>query len=342
MRDVIVVGAGPAGLRCAGLCEESGLDVAVIDKKPAIGKPVQCSGLISKNIDKLVKVPDSCIEHEVRGALVHGPGGREISLEKAGTAAYVIDREAFDLFLASQVSSGVMTGTPAEAIDVSSGVRVSTSRGTMRSRLLLGCDGPSSVVGKHFRARPHEMLQGIIVMTSQRDNSDFVDIWLDREACDGFLWRIPRGKSVEYGMMGSRVSFGQLCSFFRPVDVREKRAGMIPVGPCRTCFERTLLVGDSAGQTKPWSGGGVVYGLTCAGHAVRTLAGCLESADLSEKALSAYEDSWKAELGRPICMGMMGREMFREMDNRKLGEFMDALKGSDLNSLDMDFPAFGL
>jgi digeranylgeranylglycerophospholipid reductase len=341
MHDVIVVGAGPAGLRCAGLCERAGLDVAVVEKKPAIGRPVQCSGLVSRNIDRFLKVPDSCIEHKVKGALVHGPGGREIRLKKPGTAAYVIDREALDLFLAGQVKSGIMMGTVAGTIDVSSGVRVSTPKGVLRSRALLGCDGPSSVVRKHFGVKPHEMLQGIIVLTGQWDDSDFVELWLDRDICDGFLWRIPRGETVEYGMMGSRVKFDQLNSFFKSCDVIEKRAGLIPVGPPRTYFERTLLVGDSAGQTKPWSGGGVVYGLTCAGHAVKTLARCLESGDLSDKALSAYEKSWRAELGNPISMGMMGRELFKEMDNKKLGEFMDTLCGRDLSSLDMDFPAIG-
>ena len=119
MYDVVVVGAGPAGLRCARLCEKAGLDTAVLDKRPEIGSPVQCSGLISTNLDRFVKVPGDCIEHSVSGAVVHGPGGRDIRLEKKETAAYVIDRSAFDKFLARQVRSDISLETEVRKIRIS-------------------------------------------------------------------------------------------------------------------------------------------------------------------------------------------------------------------------------
>ncbi len=343
MHDVVVVGAGPAGLMCASLCEKSGLDVLVLERKPKIGLPVQCSGLISRNIDRLVRPPGNCIEHRVNGAIVHGPGGRDIRLEKPGTAAYVIDRAAFDVFLAGRVKSEIRMKTEVRGLQYSGdGVKVSTSRSEVMARAVLGCDGPSSVVARHFgQRRPREMLQGVIILEKKPDRSGFVELWLDRKLCDGFLWRIPRGKSVEYGMLGSRAGFRQLEKFFGVGEGLEKRAGLIPIGPGKTYFDRTLLVGDAAAQTKPWSGGGVVYGLTAAGHAARTIRQALARNDLSEKALAGYEHAWRAELDRPIQMGMMARELYREMDNRQLGEFLDRLAGIDLNSLDMDFPALG-
>ena len=338
MYDVIVAGAGPAGLRCAHLLEKSGLNILVLESKPAIGKPVQCSGLISRNLDRFMSVPESCIEHRVKGAIVHGPGSREIRLEKPSNAAYVIDREAFDRFLASQVKSDIQLQTELQKIRISSDVALTTNKGEFKSRALLGCDGPSSAVRKHFRVEPRELLQGIIAITDEPDRSGHVELFLDRDLCDGFLWKIPRGKSTEYGMLGSRVRFDQLTRFFRLNDVQERRAGIIPVGPCRSYFSRTLLVGDAAAQTKPWSGGGIIYSLTCADHAASTLVSCLKSGDLSEDALSSYEKEWKSELERPISLGMMGRELYKEMDNKQLGEFMDRLAGMELNSLDMDFP----
>ena len=342
MHDVAVVGAGPAGLMSAALLERGGLDVVVLERKREIGLPVQCSGLISRNMDRIVRPPAACIEHGVRGALVHGPGGRELRLEKPGTAAYVIDRSGFDRFLAGRVGSEIRMGTGVRGLASGRrGVRLETRSGEVRARAVLGCDGPSSFVGRHFGARPGEVLQGIIAIESRAGSSDYVDIWLDRRLCDGFLWRIPRGESVEYGMLGSRVNFRQLKGFFRLGTGLEKRAGLIPIGPCKSYFDRTLLVGDAAAQTKPWSGGGVVYGLTCAGHAARTLKDALGKGDLSEKGLAGYEEAWRAELERPITMGLMARELYRNMDNRQLGELLDRLACMDLNSLDMDFPAMG-
>jgi geranylgeranyl reductase family protein len=344
MHDVIVVGAGPAGLRSASLLERSGLDVLVIDRKPAIGRPVQCSGLISRNLDRFLKVPKACIEHRVSGAIIHGPGERKICLEKPGNAAYVIDRELFDRHLAGQVKSEVLLSTAVRSLAIKKDVTIRTDKGEFRSRALLGCDGPHSVVREHFGVKPHEMLSGLLIITNQPDKSSRVDLHLDRRISDGFLWKIPRGKTTEYGMLGSMVDFNQITRFFKlkSGDIVKRGAGLIPVGPCKSYFDHTLLVGDAAGQTKPWSGGGVVYGLTCAGHAARTLTSCLAKGDLAEKALASYEEAWKRDLERPISMGMMGRELYREMDNSQLARFMDSLKTMDLNSLDMDFPLLEL
>lgn len=338
MDDVIVVGAGPAGLRCARLLEKQGLDVLVLEARKEIGTPIQCSGLVSRNLDRFLKPPSSCIEHSVKGALIHGPEGRELELMKPGTAAYVLDRQAFDSFLAGRVSSRILLDTTVKSLSVKGFVTVKTNKGEFRSRALLGCDGPSSVVRRHFRVKPAENLQGLIAITDKPDTSDKVELWLDRGVCDGFLWKIPRGETTEYGMLGSSVKFTRLQGFFKLRDVQEKRAGMIPVGPCKSYFDRTLLVGDAAAQTKPWSGGGVVYSMTCAAHATSTLTAALRAKDLSEQALSGYEQAWKAELDRPISMGMMGRELYKDMDNRALAKLMDSLRSMDLNSLDMDFP----
>jgi geranylgeranyl reductase family protein len=341
MYDVVVIGAGPAGLRSARLCEQAGLNVLVLEKKPEIGLPVQCSGLLSKNLDRLVRPPENCIEHRVKGAVIHGPGGKELRLEKPGTAAYVIDREGLDKHLAKQLKSEIRIDTSLERLGFDKEVRLSTNKGEFKAKAVVGCDGPSSVVRKHFKVRPHEILQGIIAIGKEPDKSRFVEMWLDRGICDGFLWRIPRGKSVEYGMLGSKVNFNQLEGFFGLAGNLEKRAGLIPIGPCKSSFERALLVGDAAGQTKPWSGGGVIYGLICANHAARTLSEALESNDLSEKRLAGYEKAWKAELDRPICMGMMFRELFKEMDEKQLGQLFDRFVSVDLNKLDMDFPVLG-
>jgi digeranylgeranylglycerophospholipid reductase len=339
MHDVVIIGAVPAGCRTARLCEEAGLDVLVLERKPEIGVPVQCSGLISSNLDRFIRVPKRIVENRVSKAVVHGPG-KDIELMKPGTAAYVIDREGLDRLLASQVSSPIRTGHEARSLSIGSSVSIRTDHGEFRARALVGADGPGSVVRKHFGARPVETVQGIFAMVDEEDSSDTVELWLDRKSCDGFLWRIPRGSRVEYGMLGSSVKFPALERFFK-LGKYTRGAGIIPMGGCKSFFDRTLLVGDSAAQTKPWSGGGVIYGLTAAGHAAKTLSGALAENDLSEKRLSSYEDAWKAELWNPICTGMMARELYKDMSDEQFRKVFAELAGQDLNSLDMDFPVFG-
>ena len=45
MHDIVVIGAGPAGLHAARLLAERGLDVIVLEEHEAVGQPVHCTGI---------------------------------------------------------------------------------------------------------------------------------------------------------------------------------------------------------------------------------------------------------------------------------------------------------
>jgi digeranylgeranylglycerophospholipid reductase len=63
--------------------------------------------------------------------------------------------------------------------------------------------------------------------------------------------------------------------------------------------ERVFLVGDAAGQTKPFTGGGILYGMRAAGIAAD------EMEVKSPESLEDYEKKWRSELGNDIFLGRM-------------------------------------
>src|SRR2546426_9820232 len=101
MRDVIVVGAGPAGLYTALLMAEEGLDVLVFEEHPEIGVPTHCTGIVSGETNRLYKIPEEVVLNRPPSCLVISPGGRVAELEDPGEEIAGLDRAGFDRALAA-------------------------------------------------------------------------------------------------------------------------------------------------------------------------------------------------------------------------------------------------
>ena len=68
--DVAVVGAGPVGSTFARHMAEKGFNVVMLEKKKEIGVPLQCAGLLGKQIKKVNILPDEFIINPVNGAFL--------------------------------------------------------------------------------------------------------------------------------------------------------------------------------------------------------------------------------------------------------------------------------
>lgn len=334
MHDVIVVGGGPVGLYAAGLCSKMGYETLVIEEDGEIGKPLRCSGLISSNIEKFF--PDiknwGVIENAVDSAVLHSR--RSSLVLKKPRAAYVINRSLFDKKIAKLAGCKIMLNRRVTGIKIKSDcAEISTNRGVVNGRMVLVCDGPNSLL-----AGRRNSVKGLIAITNNENRAGNVDLYFDKKLLrDGFFWRIPRGKTTEYGVWGSDVKFSDIDRFFG-IKKYEKFAGMIPIGPAKKTYgERALLIGSSAGQVKPWSGGGVIYGLTCAEIAARTVEKAFRLDDFSASILSEYEREWKKALAKQIKIGIVFRKFLRHSNDFQIDVVLRAGNILSYSWMDMDF-----
>ncbi|MFW6458312.1 MAG: geranylgeranyl reductase family protein [Halodesulfurarchaeum sp.] len=318
MIDVAVVGAGPAGSHFARRAAERGYDV-VIFERGEVGEPLACSGHVSHDIWEYV--PDGAredlLQNEIRGARFH------VSAEDGGYPFYrktpisnAIDRVALDRLLADlAVDSGaelntdhLITGLSEHADHVSLTVRGPTGTAAVDARLVVGADGPRSTVRRELGLpEPETMLVGTLRHVPEADASDFVDVYLTVPTFFG--WRIPRGEAgVEYGLAappGYDV-LGHLEQRLAGTGVSagERFGGYVPIGPPeRVHTDRAILLGDAAAQTKPFTGGGILYGLRAAEIAASVL-------DPAAPDTGVYESAWRAELGAEIRLGRWLRRAY--------------------------------
>jgi geranylgeranyl reductase family protein len=313
MYDVVVVGAGPAGSRFARSAAERGWDVLALESGE-IGLPLACSGHVSLDVWEFV--PESAraelLQNEIYGARFHlgGADSPAHPFYKDEVVSNAIDRVELDRTLADcarEVGADVRAGHTVTGIEEFADrveVRANGPDGveTFTARLVCGADGPRSKVRTAVGLpEPEELLHGVLGFSDEVDDDDFVDVHLTVPRF--FAWRIPRQEAgVEYGLAvapgdDAPGRFEALVDDYG-VEIDRRCSGAIPIGPPdRTVGRRSFLVGDAAGQTKPFTGGGILYGMRAADVAAREI-------DPERPAsLHAYEHAWRSELGGEQTLG---------------------------------------
>ncbi len=329
MRDVAVIGAGPAGLLAARRCAEAGLDVSVLEEHPAVGSPTHCTGVISLETAALAKIPDEIVLKRLTHARLISPGGARCDLRWHGEGSeeiLVIDRGAFDRELAEQAAAAgalIETGARVDGLAVADdGVSLTVGTRTVRARaVILACG-----VSYRFQRQLGLGLPGRVAHTAQievdAEAADMVELHLGRDvAPDGFLWTVPISRGERPGLKIGALTRGDagvcLDRFLGRPEVRARLASrpgrpirrLLPLQPiAKTYADRLLVVGDAGGFTKPTTGGGIFYSLVSASLAVETLLEAFDEGALDEERLSRYEARWQAELGQEFRIGGWLRE----------------------------------
>ena len=320
MYDFVVVGVGPAGARFARRAAGAGYDVLALEKGE-VGTPLACSGHVSTDIWGYVPegARERLFQNRVYGADFH-VGGADSDANrfyKHEEVSNVIDRVELDRTLADaarDAGADVREGHTVTDVRERPGVvdvtaSVSGTEETFEARMVAGADGPVSRVRDQLGLPgPDELLHGVLAFDDDPDHSDHVSVHLTVPRF--FAWRIPRGDAgVEYGLAAPpghevRDLFDRLTDAY-DVETDHFCSGAIPIGPPdATVSTRGFLLGDAAGQTKPFTGGGILYGMRAADVA----ADVIDPADPTT--LERYEAGWRDDLSREIELGRWIRRAY--------------------------------
>ena len=251
-KKVAIIGAGIVGLYLAWKLAGQGYKVVVFEKKGEIGKEA-CSGLFSKKIIKFIPASRQLIQNKIKHVLIHFP--KKTIAIKFSEPFLLMNHAELDRLvagLAKKAGAQIKLNCPKRTL------------GQIKKDFdkVIGCDGVHSIVRKSLKMKEPNYRLGILGFVNKKDKSDYVETWA---VADGFIWRIPRGKRTEYGIMAPPEKARKLFQAFlkkNNIQLKNKTAAVIPQGLIISSKNnKVTLVGDAAGMTKPWSGGGVVWGL---------------------------------------------------------------------------------
>jgi len=313
--DVVIIGAGLAGLHCARLLGKRGLSILLVDRKETLDTSIHTTGIFVRRTLEDFDIPDDCLGPAVRHVTLYSPSRRRMELVSPHDEFRVGKMGQLYLrYLDHCRRAGVAWLPGTRYLEHSSNqnkisVRLETIAGGNASRwvttrYLVGADGANSRVARDLGLELNrEWIVGVedVFTGVPLDGPPRLHCFLDPTIAPGYLaWIAHDGEETHVGVGGYAAMFEPVKALenfkaglpgiidLRNATQRERRGGRIPVGGVlrNIANQQGLLIGDAAGAVSPLTAGGLDPCMRLSAFAAAVIAECLETGNA--EVLAAY------------------------------------------------------
>lgn len=337
--DVVVVGSGPAGTTASLSCASSGLKTLMLEALP-LPRDKLCAGGVSPWVVKRLGIPEELIHRTIQQVQVLAGSKKIPTVPWPDDMSYrMVMRKEFDYFLVRKCREAgveVKDNTPVSSVTRSrmgeiSGVR--TSSGEFKARIVIGCDGASSVVartaglwakwwphdkgGKGWRKHQAFCLETQMHLDPQeveRRVGNTMFLFFEKDF-PGYCWIFPKRSFLTVGALSFSYLFPSkrlrerlttaitshpaMTEILRGTKISPLKGAYLPIrGPlCPSYSDGVMLAGDSASQVGAVWGEGIYFAAKAGVAAGETAVEAIGDNNVSSQFLKKYEARWKREIG---------------------------------------------
>lgn len=259
----LIIGAGPIGLFLGSKIKNS----TIIDSKIKISEKIRCTGVLTEEIKKILtqKELKKITLNEITQTTIIGPTKK---LKTKIKKDFIIDNKEFENILYDKTlknNNEIILNT--NYIKSNSSKHTIKDRKTRKEKIIknkkiIGIDGPNSLVAKQHNLNPiNKKYTGLQVRMKIKNQENEIKFF---PHIGVYAWYVPETENYARVGLTSKSKNGQqeLKDFIKrfPGKIIEKQAGIIPLHrPFRkTENKNCVLLGDSAGQIKNTTGGGLI------------------------------------------------------------------------------------
>jgi geranylgeranyl reductase family protein len=303
----------------------------------------------------LYPLPNGIVENTFRTANFYSSRGTKFSLHLNRPVTAALNRARFDQYLAEQaVAAGASfaLNSRVQSLVISDGfvkgVNIQRGDGTQEqvsSMITVDAEGVSSRLLKQARLTALKPQGLVYAVEAEVENvrgieDDAVEVYLSSAYTSGFYgWLIPRlDGTAKLGLgtnRGSPRDSLQTLMTKHPVACRQLANAKITKigyhaislgGPVEKAYANGFLaVGDCASQVKPTTGGGVIFGLTCAKIAAEAASQAILQGDVSSSALRVYQRRCSELLSFDFSVMLRLRRFLNSLSDDKVDEMLRVL-----------------
>lgn len=265
--DILIIGAGPAGLACAKTLAENNREVLVLERKSSVGPKVCAGGITYSGL--LRHVPEQYIQRGFPEQHIFTPR-QHIKISNPEPIIATIDREQTGQWMMQQAQSAgtsVYAGAKVVRID---GHKVTVhhenEQKTISCNHLIGADGANSIVRRFLRLPLTKVGVGLncFLPISYKNMEWHLNPGLFSY---GYSWIFPHKKTISIGAyadqtcMDTRILKQHLIDWAKTRGItipKEKiRAGLVNFDFQGVDFQPFWLIGEAAGLASGLTGEGI-------------------------------------------------------------------------------------